>query len=122
VYWKVGLCQSERYSGTHPNDDTADPYANYNRNRRTGRLKFHLVNHFHVLKNLSNLFLNGFLNNRFNTGDGGTGIIRFILQIMNNTGHPGKADTTGTTAGAVQYGTTNIIEDGFFLKPDSTFL
>ena len=85
-------------------------------------LEFHLVNHFRILKNLSNLFLNGFVSNGFNAGDGGTGIIRFILQITNNTGHPGKADTTGAAAGAVQHGTTNIIEDGFFLKPDSTFL
>jgi len=85
-------------------------------------LEFHLVNHFCILKHLSNLFLNGFVGNRFNTGDGHAGSVRFILQITNDTGHTGKTDTTGATAGAVQNGTADIIEDGLFLKPDSTFL
>jgi len=85
-------------------------------------LEFDLLNHFRVLKNLSDLFLYCLVSDGFNAGDGGTGSSYFILQITNNTGHTGKADTTGTTAGAVQNGTTDIIEDGLFLKPDRTFL
>ncbi len=85
-------------------------------------LEFHLLNQFRILKNLSNLFLIGFVGNRFNTGDGRAGSVRFIFQITYDTGNTGKTDTTGATAGAVQNGTTDIIEDGLFLKPDSSFL
>lgn len=85
-------------------------------------LEFHLVNHFLVDKNLTDFFLNSFVGNGLDAGDGGAGIIRFVLQIINNTGYSGKTDTTGAAAGTVQHSTTNIIEDGLFLKPDSTFL
>jgi len=85
-------------------------------------LKFNLLNHFRILKNFLELFLGGFIRDGFNHGDGGTGSIRFILEIMNNTGHPCKTDTTGSAAGAVQHGTTDIIENGTILKPDSIFL
>ena len=84
-------------------------------------LEFHLLNHFCFLKGLSDLFLNGDVGNGLNERDGNTGIICFILEINDHTRHPGKADTTGTTAGTVQNGTTDIIEDGLFLKPDRTF-
>jgi len=84
-------------------------------------LKFNLLNHFRVLKNFPELFLDGFICDGFNHGDRGTGSICFILEIMNNTRHPGKTDTTGSAAGAVQHGTTDIVENGMFLKPDSTF-
>jgi len=84
-------------------------------------LKFNLLNHFSVLKNFSELFLDGFIRDGFNHGDRGTGSIRFILEIMNNTRHPGKTDTTSSAAGAVEHGTTDIIENGVFLKPHSRF-
>ena len=85
-------------------------------------LEFNLLNHFRVLKDFSELFLDGFIRDGFNHGDRGTKSIRFILEIMNNARHPGKTDTTGSTAGTVQNGTTNIIKNGLFLKPDSLFL
>jgi len=85
-------------------------------------LEFHLLDHFRVLKNPSNLFLIGFVGNRFNTGDGCAGSVPFIFQSTNNTGDTGKTDTTSTTAGAVQNGTTDIIEDRLVLKTDSAFL
>ena len=85
-------------------------------------LKFNLLNHFRVLKNFLELFLDGFIRDGFNLGDRGTGSIRFILEIMNNTRHPGKTDTTRSAASAVQHSTTDIIENGTILKPDSTFL
>ena len=84
-------------------------------------LKFNLLNHFRVLKNFAELFLDGFIRDGFNHGDRSTGNIRFILEIMNNTRHPGKTDTTGSAAGTVHHGTADIIENGIFLKPDSAF-
>ena len=90
--------------------------------RSYGPLEFHLMNHFCVLKNLADFFLKRFVGNGFDAGDGHPGLICFILQRINNTGHPGKTDTTGTTTGPVQHGTTDLIEDGLFLKPDSSFL
>ena len=85
-------------------------------------LKFNLLNHFRVLKHFLDLFLDGFIRDGFNLGDRGTGSIRFILEIMNNTRYSGKTDTTGSAAGAVQHSATDIIENGTTLKPDSTFL
>lgn len=85
-------------------------------------LELHLVNHFRVLKNLSDLFLSCLVSDGLNAGDGGTGSVYSILQITNNTGHTSKTGTAGTTAGAVQNSTTDIIEDSLFVKPDRTFL
>ncbi len=80
------------------------------------------MNHFRFLKDFADLFLKRFVCDGFDAGDGSTVVICFVSQRINNTGHPGKADTTGAATGAVQHGTTNIIEDGLFFKPNNPFL
>lgn len=84
-------------------------------------LEFHLKNHFRVLKNFADFFLKSFIDDGFDAGDGSTGVICFVFQLINNTGHPGKTDTTSTATGTVQHGTTDIIEDALFLQPDNPF-
>ena len=85
-------------------------------------LEFHLVDHFRILENFSDFLLKGFVSDGFNTRDECTGSIRLIPQGMNNTRHPGKTNTSGTAAGAVQHGTSNVIQDSLFLKSEGIFL